>query len=108
MERLAQKIVELRKKNGKTQQELADFLGVKVACVCHWEKGRRTIHAHYITKLAEFFNVSTDYLFSYAPQQEREYHELEKEIFSLVEELEEEEINEVAKFIEFLTSKRKQ
>lgn len=53
----------LRKKKGLGQQELADTLGVPIGTYRNWEQGLRTPDTITIMKLAEFFDVSTDYLF---------------------------------------------
>ena len=52
----------LRKKNGKTQKEIADFLGIVQQAYGHYETGRRQIPAENIVKLADYFGVSIDEL----------------------------------------------
>ncbi|MBO4867954.1 MAG: helix-turn-helix transcriptional regulator [Ruminococcus sp.] len=44
------------------QKALADHLGVKPNVVSYWCKGERTPNTEQIIKIAEYFNVSTDYL----------------------------------------------
>ena len=59
---LADKIIENRKKNGWSQEELADRLGVSRQSVSKWEGAQAVPDMKKIVQLAELFNVSTDYL----------------------------------------------
>ena len=59
---LADKIINERKKNGWSQEELADMLGVSRQSVSKWEGAQSVPDLQKILKLAEIFGVSTDYL----------------------------------------------
>lgn len=59
---LADKIMNERKKNGWSQEELADQLGVSRQSVSKWEGGQAIPDLQKILKMAELFGVSTDYL----------------------------------------------
>ena len=59
---LADKIIENRKKNGWSQEELADKLGVSRQSVSKWEGAQSMPDMKKILQLSEIFNVSTDYL----------------------------------------------
>lgn len=59
---LADKIIELRKKSGMTQDELAEKLGVSRQSVSKWESAQSTPDLNRILKLSEIFSVSTDIL----------------------------------------------
>ena len=59
---LADKITEERKKNGWSQEELADMLGVSRQAVSKWESANSVPDLQRIIQLAEVFSVSTDYL----------------------------------------------
>lgn len=59
---LADKIIELRKKSGMTQDELAEKLGVSRQSVSKWEGAQSTPDLNRILKLSEIFSVSTDVL----------------------------------------------
>ncbi len=59
---LADKIINERKKNGWSQEELADMLGVSRQSVSKWESAQSIPDLQKILKMAEIFNVSTDYL----------------------------------------------
>ena len=59
---LADKIIELRKKNGWSQEELAEMLGVSRQSVSKWEGAQSVPDMNRILKLSEVFGVSTDEL----------------------------------------------
>lgn len=59
---LADKIIENRKKNGWSQEELADRLGVSRQSVSKWEGAQSVPDMKRIVQLSELFGVSTDYL----------------------------------------------
>ncbi len=59
---LADKIIELRKKSGMTQDELAEKLGVSRQSVSKWESAQSTPDLNRILKLSEIFSISTDVL----------------------------------------------
>ena len=59
---LADKIIDLRKKNGWSQEELAEKLDVSRQSVSKWEGALSVPDMNKIIKLSEVFGVSTDYL----------------------------------------------
>ena len=59
---LADKIIELRKKNGWSQEELAEKLDVSRQSISKWESAQSVPDMARILKLSEVFGVSTDYL----------------------------------------------
>jgi transcriptional regulator with XRE-family HTH domain len=59
---LADKIINERKKNGWSQEELADMMDVSRQSVSKWEGAQSVPDLQKILKLAEIFGVSTDYL----------------------------------------------
>ena len=59
---LADKIIEERKKNGWSQEELAEKLSVSRQAVSKWESAQSIPDLQKIIRLAELFDVTTDYL----------------------------------------------
>ena len=59
---LADKIIDLRKKNGWSQEELAEQLSVSRQSVSKWESGMSVPDLNKIIAMSELFGVSTDYL----------------------------------------------
>ena len=59
---LADKIIDERKKNGWSQEELAEQLGVSRQSVSKWESAGSVPDLKKVIQMAELFGVSTDYL----------------------------------------------
>lgn len=59
---LADKIIDLRKKNGWSQEELAEKLEVSRQSVSKWESAQSAPDMKRILMMSELFGVSTDYL----------------------------------------------
>ena len=57
---LADKIIELRKKNGWSQEELAEKLDVSRQAVSKWESAQSVPDMNRILMLSQVFGVSTD------------------------------------------------
>ena len=66
-ERLSVTIGKMRTERGETMAAAADAIGVPLQTYQHWEACTRKIKAEYLLKIAEHFNVSTDYLLGSAP-----------------------------------------
>lgn len=59
---LADKIVDLRKKNGWSQEELAEQLGVSRQAISKWEGAQSVPDMGRVVQMSTLFGVSTDYL----------------------------------------------
>lgn len=59
---LADKIIDLRKKAGMSQEELAEKLGVSRQSVSKWEGAQSAPDLNRILQLSQIFGVTTDYL----------------------------------------------
>lgn len=54
---------QLRSENSLSQKEFGNALGVSRQAVGYWEKGEREPDMDTIKKIAEYFDVSINYLF---------------------------------------------
>lgn len=52
----------LRKELGKTQEELGEIFGLSGASITGYETGKRFPDMETVIKMAQYFNVSVDYL----------------------------------------------
>ncbi|MDE6884177.1 MAG: helix-turn-helix domain-containing protein [Clostridia bacterium] len=55
-------IKELRLEKNISQKKLADAIGVSQKAIDFWERGVNEPKASYIVKLADYFEVSADYI----------------------------------------------
>lgn len=53
---------DLREDNDKTQQEIAEILNTSQTMYARYERGANELPIHHLIVLANYYNVSTDYL----------------------------------------------
>ncbi|MFR8403506.1 MAG: helix-turn-helix domain-containing protein [Monoglobus pectinilyticus] len=51
----------LRLSSGLKQTDIAEILGIQQTVYSRYERGFQTIPLHFLVKLADFYNTSTDY-----------------------------------------------
>lgn len=68
---LGQKIRELRRRDGRTQESLAEAIGVTSQAVSRWEANGGYPDMEMIPAIANFFHISIDELFGYDNNRER-------------------------------------
>lgn len=56
------KILDLLREQNKKQIELTNYLGISKNVFTSWKSGKNTSYTKHIGKIAEFLDVSTDYL----------------------------------------------
>lgn len=61
---IAHNLMNLRKQKGLTQEELGNELGYTFQAVSRWETGKSLPNAIMIKKIADYFGVSLDYLYT--------------------------------------------
>ena len=59
------KLKELRKRDNISQEKLGEYLGETSTAIYSWENNRTQPPIETITKLAEYFDVTTDYLLGF-------------------------------------------
>lgn len=64
---ISERLLELRKKNGDSQEQLADKLEVSRQAVSKWESGQGNPDLENVIKLSEIYGVSTDYILKGVP-----------------------------------------
>lgn len=62
MKNIGDRIKELREEKGITQSELGSILGISGKTISNYEKSDRQPSLELISKISDFFQVSTDYL----------------------------------------------
>lgn len=56
------RLKDLREDHDLKQSEIAEFLGIHQTVYSRYERGFQNIPIEYLIKLAEYYNVSTDYI----------------------------------------------
>ena len=59
---VAQKITDLRKQRGLTQADMAEYLKISRQAYSFYEQGKHEMDYKSLCKIADFFQVTTDYL----------------------------------------------
>ena len=54
---------DLREDSDLTQKQIADILGTKQTIYSRYERGFQNIPIEFLLTLADYYNVSTDYIF---------------------------------------------
>lgn len=60
--KFCEKLIQLRKQKGYSQENLAERLGVSRQAVSRWENGETTPDMSVLIKICEVYNISADYL----------------------------------------------
>ncbi|KFM95141.1 XRE family transcriptional regulator [Bacillus clarus] len=90
-------IKELRKNNKLTQEQLGNAIRISKMAVSYFEKGKKTPSRETLEKIADYFNITTDYLLGRSDDPElteQEYKTVTEEgknILKLIENLPKEE-----------------
>ena len=65
------RLKQLRKEKGLTQQELSEVIAVSYRTIQNWENGESSIKTNKASQLADYFGVSVGYLLGYEPESEQ-------------------------------------
>ncbi len=95
------RIKQLRNELNIKQDVLAKFLNLEVAGISKLETGRVPLKDEYILRLADFFNVSTDYLLGKSTVRNLSNLNSDNQLFD-ISGLDEENIKEVQNYIKYI------
>ncbi len=82
---LGQKIRELRKRDGRTQETLAEALGVTSQAISRWEANGGYPDMEMIPAIANYFHISIDELFGYHSDREEKIKSILEEADKIIE-----------------------
>lgn len=60
--KLAERLKELRKEKNLRQEQVAVALDISMSAYCHYEQGKREPTASVLWRMADYYDVSVDYL----------------------------------------------
>ena len=93
-----------RQSKGVTQAELADILGITQQGVARWERGKSYPTAETLITLADFFEVSTDYLLGREVRKNLLFNDEEKKLVAGYRNLDKVKRQILCNMLAFLTS----
>lgn len=67
------RIKDLREDNDKHQKEIASFLQITQQQYSLYERGTRTIPVEFLIRLAQYYNVTTDYILGLTDEKQPTY-----------------------------------
>lgn len=106
------KITTLLTEQNKSQKALTDYLGLKKNAFTNWKSGHTTSYTKYLPQIAEFLDVSVDYLVGKTDKKNKTAQEgqpltdEEKAILKKCEQLSVEDLHKVLEYVELLKLKR--
>lgn len=71
MQKLAERLYKLRKERGLIQEDAAKELNIGLRTYCRYEKNEREPTASVLVQMADFYDVSLDYLVGRSDRRER-------------------------------------
>lgn len=98
---------ELRMNQKISQTDLAMQLGISKSAVSMYEQGRREPDFKILSQIADLFNVDTDYLLGRTSLSENTFEPVTIAAHLDTDDLTQAELDDVARYIEFIRSKRK-
>ena len=97
------KIILLLKENKKKQSELTDYLGISKNAVTNWKIGDNSSYRKYLPQIAEFLNVSVDYLLGKETYKNTETLKFTHALYNeMTHDLSQEQISQLKKYADFL------
>ena len=60
--KLAERLKELRKEKGVRQEQVAVAVDISMSAYCNYEQGKREPTASVLCRMADYYDVSVDYL----------------------------------------------
>lgn len=82
---LKERLIYLRKKNKKTQEDISKIIGVSRPAYTAYERGNRSPDYEILLKLSDYFDVSVDYLIGKSNEEYKQEFTLNKTDETLVE-----------------------
>lgn len=92
------KILKLLQETNTEQKQLTAYLGVGPQTVSDWKSGKTKSYMKHLDRIAEYFNVSTDYLLGKESAFQSTDDELKFALFNGTEGITDEMFNEVKQF----------
>lgn len=101
------KILGIMKEQRVSQQEICQYLNLTKQTFSDWKSGKSESYLKYLPQIAEYLDVSVDYLLGKTPSQEREdIPEDEKRLRELLSQMSEEQLQTALKIISAIAEEK--
>ena len=110
MNPILENIINELKKQKITQKQLTDYLNISENCFGSWKRGANQSYLKYLHAIADFLNVSVEYLKGETDKKEKPLSENEerlKELYNLTADLTDSDIDVLKAFVAGLKANRK-
>ena len=102
------KILGIMKEQRVSQQEICQYLNLTKQTFSDWKSGKSESYLKYLPQIAEYLDVSVDYLLGKTPSPEREnIPEDEKRLRELLSQMSEEQLQTALKIISAIAEEKK-
>lgn len=105
---LSEQLLKLRKEAKKTQEDIANLLGITRPAYTAYESGKRQPDYDALIKLAEYYDVSLDFLLTGKEKVEKDHTDQANLFFFDMEGLTEDEIEDIKRHINYVKWKSEQ
>lgn len=104
MSDFATRLRELRKSNNVSQQKLSKYLNFGYTAIANYESGRNQPSLDTVKKIAQYFDVTVDYLIGASdyPKRESDITDKESELLGIFRRINEEEKEALLKIIRLM------
>lgn len=101
------KILGIMKEQRVSQQEICQYLNLTKQTFSDWKSGKSESYLKYLPQIAEYLDVSVDYLLGKTPSPEREnIPEDEKRLRELLSQMSEEQLQTALKIISAIAEEK--
>ena len=98
-------IKELRRRNSMSQKQLSERLGISQQTVAKWESGQAAPKPAMIKRIAEYFDVSADYLLGIKPKVDD--RDVIAALFGKTDDVTDDMYSDVKRFAEFVKQNKR-
>lgn len=107
MNKLSIRLRELREERKLLQKDMANFLNITTSAYGYYEQGKREPDTHTVNSLADFYNVSSDYLLGRTNNRSTEYpfSYIQNSLFTTIDSLSPQSKKELEKYVQLLKLK---
>ncbi len=107
MNKLSIRLRELREEKKLLQKDIANFLNITTSAYGYYEQGKREPDTHTVNSLADFYNVSSDYLLGRTNNRSTEHllSYIQNSLITTIDSLSPQSKKELEKYVQLLKLK---